>query len=116
MLAELRARTAQAAYCNTAARFTRYLRESTRMRVVGAGPLRAGRVARVRVVLSKVSCVTLKVRRAGRVVATVVRILPRGQGAFFWRPARAGPYQLVITARDLAGHDTPAARVVKVRR
>jgi len=56
------------------------------------------------------------VRRDGRVVATVVRVLPRGQGVLFWRPPRPGPYRLDVSARDLAGHTTPAARVVRVRR
>jgi hypothetical protein len=73
-------------------------------------------LARVRVLLSKVSCVTVTVRRGGRVVATLVRVLPRGQGVVFWTPPRPGAYALAIDARDLAGHHTPAARTVTVRR
>jgi hypothetical protein len=110
------ARTSVAAYCGTAQRFTGYLRERTRLRLVGAAPLRARRTVRVRVLVSKVSCVTVRVRRGGRVVATLVRVLPRGQGVFFWTPPRAGAYSLAIDARDLAGHHTPAARLVTVRR
>jgi hypothetical protein len=110
------ARTSAAAYCGTAQRFSGYLRERARLRLVGAGPLRAGRTARVRVLVSKVSCVTVTVRRAGRVVATLVRVLARGPGVFFWTPPRAGAYVLAIDARDLAGHHTPATRTLTVRR
>jgi len=109
-------RTGGQAYCATADKFTGYLREGTRVRVVGAAPLRAGRPARVRVLLSKVSCVTLRVRRGARVVSTIVRVLPRGQGVFFWRPPRGGGYTLAVNARDLAGNDTRAERSVRVRR
>jgi hypothetical protein len=110
------ARTGAAAYCGTAERFTGYLHERARVRLVGASPLRARRVTQVRVLLSKVSCVTVSVRRGGRVVATLVRVLPRGQGVFFWRPQRPGAYSVTVDARDLAGHHTPVVRAVTVRR
>jgi len=110
------ARTTAPLYCSIARRFTADLRRPTRMRLIGASPLRARRTARVRVLVSKVSCVTVKVRRGGRVVATLVRVLSRGQGVFFWTPPRPGAYSLAIDARDLAGHHTPASRAITVRR
>jgi hypothetical protein len=110
------ARTSAAAYCGAAGRFTRYLHQGTRLRLVGAAPLRARHTARLRVLVSKVSCVTVTVRRAGRVVATLVRVLSRGQGVVFWTPARPGGYSVAIDARDLAGHHTAATRALTVRR
>jgi D-glucuronyl C5-epimerase-like protein len=115
-LTGLCARTSEAVYCDVAKRFNGYLRQRTRLRLVGASPLRARRTARVRVLVSKVSCVTVTVRRGGRVVATLVRVLARGQGVFFWTPPRAGAYAIGIDARDLAGHHTPASQAVTVRR
>jgi len=92
-------RTKGGVFCTTAARFTSYLRQRTRMRVIRAG--RGG----VRVLLSKVSCVTLRVN--GRVVA--VRVLPRGAGTLPWAP-RKGRYTLALDAQDLAGHHTRVTR------
>jgi hypothetical protein len=109
-------RTGQSVYCATADRFTAYLRQSARLAWQGAGPLRARRVAAVRLQLSKVSCVTLIARRRGAVVATVTRVFPRGRWSFAWRPARSGRYTIALDAKDLAGHHTRVARDVTVRR
>ena len=97
-------RTHAGAFCTTARRFTSYLHEGTRMRLVRAG--RGG----VRVFLSKVSCVTLRVN--GRVAA--VRVLPRGAGTLPWGP-RKGRYALSVDAQDLAGHHTRVTRTATVR-
>ena len=97
-------RTKESVFCATAGRFTGYLHERTRMRVVRAG--RGG----VRVFLSKVSCVTLRVN--GRVAA--VRVLPRGAGTLPWAPRR-GRYALSVDAQDLAGHHTRVRRTAILR-
>jgi hypothetical protein len=94
-------RTKGGVFCATADRFTSYLHQRTRMRVIRAG--RGG----VRVLLSKISCVTLRVN--GRVVA--VRVLPRGAGTLPWAPGK-GRYTLALDAQDLAGHHTRVTRSV----
>ena len=109
-------RSGQPVYCATADRFTAYLHQRVRMAWQGAGPLRARRAGPVRLELSKVSCVTLTASRHGKVVATVVRVFPRGRWSFAWTPGRAGRYTIALDAKDLSGHHTRLARDVTVRR
>jgi hypothetical protein len=98
-------RTKAGAYCETAERFTRYEKEPARMTLRSAG--RSG----VRVVLSKIACVTLAVD--GDVVAG--RVLRRGEGVLPWSPRR-GRYTIKVDAKDLNGHHTVIERRVRVRR
>jgi D-glucuronyl C5-epimerase C-terminus len=109
-------RTGQAVYCATADRFTDYLHQRVQLAWRGAGPLRMRRVAAVRLELSKVSCVTLTVRKGGRVAATIVRVFPRGRWSFAWRPQHSGAYTLALDAKDLSGHHTRVTRAIRVRR
>ena len=76
----------------------------------------AGRAGVVHIELSKVACVTLTARRRGSVVATVVRVFPRGQWSFAWSPPRAGRYTIALDAKDLSGHHTRLEHEVTVRR
>ncbi len=99
-------RTQGAVYCTTAERFTGYLREPVTLRLT---PDR-------RAVLSKVSCVTLRVRRGGRTLTTVSKVLQGGEHALPWTPPAAGRYVLDVVAEDLAGHRVRAERAVTVRR
>src|SRR4051812_31568905 len=110
------ARTARGAYCAAADRFTGYLRQPVRLAWQGASALRAGRPGPVHLQLSKVACVTLTARRGGRIVARLVRVLPRGHGSFAWRPGRAGRYTIALDAKDLAGHHSVVTRGIRVRR
>ena len=100
-------RTKAGAYCSYADRFHAYLREGARLRFLNA---RAGRFF-----LTKISCVTLKVTRAGRPVATVTRVLGRGAQTLAWTPPRAGTYRVEVSARDLANHVTTIRATVRVR-
>jgi hypothetical protein len=90
-------RTKGAVYCATADRFHRYLREKPGLRF-----LRAGR--NVRFFVTKVSCVTLTVRRGGRIVARVTRVLGRGARTLSWTPRGGGSYRVEVQARDLASN------------
>jgi D-glucuronyl C5-epimerase C-terminus len=102
-------RTRTRVYCATADRFTRYLREPPRLRVLAAG----GRTVRIR--LSKISCVTLRAVRGRRVVARVVRVLGGGRRTIGWRAPRSGRYTLRVEAKDLTGRVTRVRRSVRVR-
>ena len=97
-------RTHARVLCTTAARFTSYLHQRTRVRILHAGH------GGVRLLLSKVSCVTLRVN--GRLEA--VRVLARGAGVLPWAPRR-GRYTLALDAQDLAGHHTRITRTVTLR-
>ena len=74
-------RTRDARYCGRAKRFDRYLHERTRVGFGGVGAVRLGADANVRFTLSKLSCVTLRVRRGGDARA-------RAQARDAARPAR----------------------------
>jgi hypothetical protein len=66
--------------------------------------------------LSKVSVVTVRVARRGRLVAVHVQRLGRGVHAVgFGRPAAAGPYAVQVRAVDLAGNAASATGVLHVR-
>jgi len=108
-------RTKANPYCSTAERFTAYLRERAGVRFLPAGAPRAGRVAPVRFFLTKISCVTLKVTRAGRPVATVTRVLGRGARSLAFVPPRGGTYTVEVEARDLVNHRTRVRTRVKAR-
>ncbi len=109
-------RTGGAPYCATADRFDRYLHESTRVAFPKPAGTRAGSPATLRFSLSKLSCVTLRVRRAGRLVHVRTLVLPHGPRALVYVPPRAGAYTVRVQARDLLDHFTRVQRTLDVRR
>ena len=90
-------RTQGPVYCGTADRFHRYLREKPGLRFIRAG-------TNVRFFVTKISCVTLKVTRRGRVVANVTRVLGRGAHTLSWSAPGRGTYRVQVSARDLANN------------
>jgi hypothetical protein len=106
-------RTREDPYCSTAERFTAYLRERAGLRFLPAGRPRVRRAAPVRFFLTKISCVTLKVTRGGRPVATVTRVLGRGARSLAWIPPRGGEYAIEVEARDLVNHRTRIRTTVR---
>jgi hypothetical protein len=108
-------RTKGSVYCATAERFTSYLRERAGVRFLPGSGARARRGAVTRFFLTKISCVTLKVSRNGRRVATVTRVLGRGARSLGWVPPRSGSYRVEVQARDLMNHYTRVATTVRAR-
>jgi hypothetical protein len=108
-------RTQANPYCSTAERFTRYMKERTRLEIHRATAPRHGRVATVTFSLSKISCVTLRVRRKGRLVSSVTRVLGRGTKSLSWVPRRRGEYTVEVQAVDLVSHYTREERTVRIR-
>jgi hypothetical protein len=108
-------RTKRQRYCAAAARFTGYMHERTRVNVLSISPLRVRRASRVRFALSKISCVTLTIRRNGREVGVIGRVFGRGAAEIAWTPSRRGRYELELKARDLVAHNTYVKRTVTVR-
>jgi hypothetical protein len=103
-------RTKAEPYCGTERKFSGYLFQKPRLSF--AGGQRAGTA---KFFLSKISCVTLKVSRGGRPVATVVRVLGRGTRALGWRPPRAGRYVVRVEAKDLMGRRSAIRTTVRAR-
>ena len=97
-------------YCGTAERFTRYLSQDPRLSF--SGGQQAGTA---KFFLSKISCVTLKVSKDGRPVATVARVLGRGSRALGWRPPGKGRYVVRVEAQDLMGRKSAIRTTVRAR-
>jgi hypothetical protein len=113
-LGSLCARTANPAYCSLQTRFTAYLREPPELAISFAGRRRAKHTMRVRVQLSKVSSVTLRIRRGDKVVLTRSATLSRGTHTFRFKAAHGGAHNVEAEARDLAGHRATVTRGVSV--
>ncbi len=113
-LGSLCTRTANPAYCGLQTRFTAYLHQPPRVSISVRGPRRARRAMTVRVTLSKVSAVSLRIRRGSRVILARDLTLRRGTHSFRLEPSRRGTLAIGVQARDLAGNAGAAARDVSV--
>ena len=103
-----------APYCQTAERFTRYLREDPVLELVSRR-VRAGRPATVRLTLSKPSFVSLTLRRGGETVARLSGRLGSGGRSLRWaRPRGPATYDVILRATDLAGNDGAARGELRV--
>jgi hypothetical protein len=91
------------------------MRERTRLRIHRATAPRPRRTATVSFSISKISCVTLRVRRDGRLVSEQVRVLGRGTKSMTWVPRRRGTYTVQVQAVDLMNHYTREERTVEIR-
>ena len=103
-LANLCERTEATVYCDGETRFTRYLYEHPRLEL---GPTRRGRAGRplpIRFRLSKISRVSIRVTRGGRLVFASRQTLGYGRRAFVFRAPAGGRYRFRLEAADLRNH------------
>jgi hypothetical protein len=116
-LSALCTRTADPVFCGTAEHLTSYLTLPPALSLATTR-LTAGRVGALRFRLSKVSRVSVRVTRAGRLVlARDMGTIGRGTRALRWRVPRArGTYRVTLSATDLAGNRGSAVATVKVTR
>jgi hypothetical protein len=108
-------RTDDPVYCDTELRFAQYELEPPQLSLVTTR-LRGGTEGKLRLRLSKISRVGLRVKRGGRVVSIRSAIVV-GHGTPFLRwpvPRRAGEYDVELTAVDLAGNVGTAAGTLEV--
>jgi hypothetical protein len=108
-------RTRAGAYCAPAKRFDRYLHERTRIGFGSVGSVRLGGEANIRFTLSKLSCVTVRVRRGAKLVQVQKLVMPHGLRGLTFRPARKGRYSVQVQAVDLLNHYTRVERPLLVR-
>lgn len=103
-------------YCDTATRFTGYLTTAPVLALRAARPsrARAGTPVAVPYTLSKISTVTTRVTRAGRLVAGRTVRLGRGLHAVRFTPKTGGSHAISVRAVDLAGNATAVSGAVKV--
>jgi hypothetical protein len=108
-----------AAYCDSAQRFTSYLSKPPVLKLVSR-QARADTLAALKLTVSKPAFVSLTVKRAGRVVASMSGRLASGVRALRWaRPRSAGIYTVTLRATDLAGNNGSSSgrlRVLKARK
>ncbi|MCW2998155.1 MAG: hypothetical protein JWN65_1704 [Solirubrobacterales bacterium] len=108
-----------AVYCDTAARFTQFLKISPVLKLAGrttpSKPKRK-RALKLRYSLSKVSTVTTRVTLGDRAVAGRTARLGRGGQTLSFTPKKPGRYTIVVKAVDLAGNPAQASTSVTVRR
>jgi hypothetical protein len=109
-------RTNDRVYCTYSTRFTNYLHEHEKLKYVGPGSGRVGHAVPLSFRLSKISCVTVKVRRGGSTVYSSRVLMPYGTHSFSWVPRSAGSYTVEFTAYDYLNHLTQETGHVTVRR
>jgi hypothetical protein len=103
-------------YCSTAHRFGEYLHTPPVISLL-TRRLRGGVNGGVAVSLSKISTVTLVVRRAGRPVWTNTATVEAGRPRLLWpTPRRLGTYTVSLAARDLAGNFSTASGTITITR
>jgi hypothetical protein len=109
-------RTAVVQYCSATQHFTAYLSTPPVLQVLPR-TLKPRRAGKLRLRLSKIARVNVKVTRGGSTVATLTPgTLARGTQSVAWTPARAGTYELDVTATDLAGNAATAGGTVQVQK
>ena len=109
-------RTQDRVYCTYSARFTAYLHQHERLRYVGPHSARVGHAVRLSFRLSKISCVTLEVKRGSTTVFTSRVLEPYGTHSFSWAPRSAGSYTVELTAFDYLNHLAVDKGTLAVRR
>lgn len=88
-------------YCTYAIRYRRYQTQPPVVRFLGPLEPPAGRRARVRFSLSKLSVVELKIYKGDRLVFTGIGTFRRGSVSFRWRPRSAGRFAVRVGAKEL---------------
>lgn len=102
-------------YCAMADRFTADTKTPPAVSVL-ARTLRAKKRGAIRVELSKVSSVSLTVRRGGKPIFTKSLRLGHGRHDIPFQPAKAGDLDVEVRAVDLAGNVGTAVGTVGVRK
>jgi hypothetical protein len=88
-------------YCNTAKRFTSYMRDPARLTFDGPARASKGEFTPVRFTVSKRSTVELRVFRNGTNVSTKSATFSRGSWYLGIRPSAGGVYEVRLAAKEL---------------
>ncbi len=103
-------------YCTTAQRFTEDERTPPVVSLLSTKVAASSR-AGVKIQLTKISTVTLTIRRGSKVVWTNRATVEGGKPRLLWvTPAKTGTYSVTLAAGDLAGNFTTAQGTIEVTR
>jgi hypothetical protein len=108
-------RTQTSIYCRTEKRFTSYLYEGTRVRLLIPPKVRTKRLAYIGFTLSKRSCVNLVISRGKTIVSNRTAVFGYGRHAWAYVPPRRGTYTIKLDARDARRHHTVAEGALRAR-
>jgi len=116
-LTQLCKRTATVQYCSAEQHFTQYLTTPPTLQVLPR-TLVAKKSGKLRFKLSKISRITLSVKRGETVVATInPGVLGRGTKTINWTaPKKTGVYTVSVIATDLANNKATASGEVTVKK
>jgi hypothetical protein len=112
-LERLCATTEQPLFCAPATRFARYLREPPQVALAAPARVRARRAATVRVWVSKVSTVRVRVAGARGALLDVERRVGRGSHVFAFAARRRDRLAVTATATALTGHRASRSATVR---
>jgi hypothetical protein len=108
-------RTADPVFCGAEEHFTLYLSQPPVVTLTTT-ELRGGKYGRIRLTLSKISNVSLRITRGSKLVhSRYVGTLARGKHSLGWQvPRKRGGYEVELDVRDLAGNPASTAGEVEV--
>ncbi len=109
-------RTAAPTYCKYSQLFTAYLTQFPKLDFLGAPHARVKHTAALRYRLSKDSCVSVVVKRGGKVAYASRLQSAYGVHGFAWVPKAPGRYSVTFTTIDYLDHHTVTSGQVTVRR
>jgi hypothetical protein len=99
-LRNLCGRLAAPVYCDTAKRFTSYMRDPAELEFLGPATAAKGELTRIRFTVSKLAAVELKVVRDGELTFTKTLTFRRGTHSFGWRPGRLGFFDIQLGSKE----------------
>jgi hypothetical protein len=109
-------RTATPTYCHYSQLFTDYLTQFPKMEFLGAPHARIKHTVALRYRLSKDSCVSVVVKRGGKVAYAGRLQSAYGVHGFAWVPKAPGHYSVTFTTIDYLDHQVVTGGHVTVRR
>lgn len=103
-----------AIYCDTATRYRGYLTTAPVLAVRNSS-LRKGKLTALNFSLSKISKVSITVRRSGSVIFSRTLTLSHGNRSVRFKPSKSGTAEVTLNATDLAGNRGTATGTVTIR-
>jgi hypothetical protein len=109
-------RTTAQTYCHYSQLFTDYLSQHPKLDFLGAGGAHVRHSVALRFRLSKIACVSVVVKRGGKVAYANRVQFSHGVHGFGWMPRAPGAYSVTLTTIDYLNHHSVTSGRVTVKR